>query len=337
MNHQVFLFRTVTLLALLTIFGSTFAQTAPCQSEGYVKITLVRGGATICVPEREAVQWIADGTAVLTQNLTVNPEVPLAVENTIELEKCEPGHVKVVIVSGEESFCLTRYAAERLIAGKFAVEVDEEDGLTTISVPEVFPERLCTKNQVQMILTSNEKTVCTSRVMAQRWVSLGLATEANLTTPIASKSCRATQVHATMIRTGKQLCAPESTVSSWEEQGVAIRTSAITVLPEKELVARNAIPLKECEEAYVKVKIVSGIPAFCVNRNVAQRWIEEKLAFEVDEDEDELTTISVPDLLPERLCKAGYIRISIADTEEIVCTLPGIAQVWLDDGFFASE
>ena len=336
MNYKAFLFRAVALLVFLAIFGSTFAQTAPCQSQDHVRITLVLGGATICVPEREAVQWIADGSAVLTQNLTVNPEVPLAVENTIELEKCEPGHVKVVIISGEESFCLTRYAAERLIAGKFAVEVDEEDGLTTISAPEIFPERLCTENQIRMILTSNEKVVCASRAIAQRWVSLGLATEADFGNS-ASRSCGSAQVPATVIRTGKQVCASESTVSAWEEQGVAIRTSAITVLPEKELVARNAIPLKECEEAHVKVNMVSGIPAFCVKRSVGQRWIQEELAFEVDEDKDELTTISVPDLLPERLCKASHIKVSIADTEEIICTLAGIAQVWLDDGFFANK
>ncbi len=333
MNPTLFLFRGVIFLALLTFLGSAFAQTAPCRSDKYVKVTIIRGGSTVCVLEQTARYWIADGTAILTQDITVDPEVPLATQGDIALENCQAGQVKVMLISGKQSFCVTKSVAERWIAEKLAVEVDDQEGLAVVSTPQIFPERLCKEDQIQVFLTNSKKTVCVPPALAQKWLSTGFATDKDPNIPLAKNPCKSSrQVQATIIRGGATVCALESTVRSWERQGIAIRTSAITVTAQTELEAEGTIPLEECEQKHVRVRLVGGTPAFCVAKSVAERWVQEGLAVEVD-DEEGLTIISAPQLLPERLCKENQVKVIVANGDRTICTSRAIAQKWISRGF----
>ncbi len=332
MNPKTLFLQTIVFLASFTFFGSAFAQN-PCRSEDSVQVTMIRSGAVLCVQQQTAETFVADGRAFLTQNLTVDPEVPIVVEEAIALEDCQTGHVEVMLINGVKSFCVTQDVAKRWLEQWLAVEVDDQEGLEVINAPQIFPARLCKEDQIQVLLTNSEKIVCASKVMAQKWLLSGFATEANSNTLRTSKPCKSSRhIQATIVRGGSRVCALESTVSSWERQGIAMRTSAITVTPQTELVAEDTIPLEECEQKHVRVRLVGGTPAFCINKNIAERWVTERLAVEVDEDEG-LTVISAPQLFPEHLCKEDQVKISVAEDERIICTLKVIAQKWLDEGF----
>ncbi len=338
MNPKSLFFRVVTLLAFLTVFASAFAQ-SPCSSNDYVQITILRSGVKTCLAKQTAENWVADGRAIFTKTLTVDSEVQLSAEGATSLESCPTGNVKVVVVSGVQYFCVTKSVAERWIAQQVAVEIDEKEGLAVISAPEIFPERLCTESQVHVALGNTDKIVCTSKARAQKWLSSGFATKIDQNTqltdnPFTDNPCKSSsQIQATMIRGGVRVCALESTVESWEKQGLAIRTSAINVTPETELVAENTILLEECEENYVKVMLIVDEPAFCITKSQAERWITAKLAFDVDEEAEEITTISAPELFPARLCGEAQARVSILDGTKTICTSKVIAQRWLNEGF----
>ncbi len=91
------------------------------------------------------------------------------------------------------------------------------------------------------------------------------------------------QAHATLVHTGKTVCALESTIRSWERQGFAISTSKITVPTQATLVEEDvSIPLEKCDRNHVRVSLTNvESSTFCVTESIAQRWIQEGTALEI--------------------------------------------------------
>ena len=172
------------------------------------------------------------------------------------------------------------------------MEIDGEEKLVVTNTPQGATEHLCEEGLIQAILSHSGQIVCTSRDMAERWLSTGFVNEIRIHPPSVSYPCKSDRhIQAVMIHDGIRVCALELTVRFWERQGLAIRASTIAIPPEME---PSTVELKECEGKDVKVKLVWGTPAFCVSKNIAERWINEKLAFEVDGEEENPTVISTP-------------------------------------------
>ncbi len=178
MNQKILFFQVVVLLAFLTFFGSAFAQD-PCTSEGYVQVTMIRSGAVLCVQEQTAENFVADGRAFLTQNLTVDFETSIVVKEAIALEDCQTEHVEVMLINGVKSFCITQDIAKKWLKEWLAVEVDEDEGLTIISAPQLFPESLCKGDQVKVIVADGDRSICTPKIVAKKWLSEGFAMRAD--------------------------------------------------------------------------------------------------------------------------------------------------------------
>ena len=103
MNHKVFPFRLVTLLALLTIFGSAFAQN-PCRSNQYVQATIINGDKTVCALKSTINSWENQGFAILTSKITDPSQETLAENTTTLLEVCSSNHVKVSLTNDTSTF-----------------------------------------------------------------------------------------------------------------------------------------------------------------------------------------------------------------------------------------
>ncbi len=291
MNQKMTFFRIVILLALFTFLGSSFAQNSSCELNGYIEVIIIHSGSIECVPEETARYWVANGAAVLTQDLIIDSETASDIEGVMAQESCKVGHIKVTLINSKQSFCAAKHIAERWIADKLAVEIDGEEKLVAINTPQGVPEHLCEEGLIQAILSQSGQIVCTSRDMAERWLLTGFVNEIRIHPPSVSYPCKSDRhIQAVMIHDGTRVCALELTVRSWERQGLAIRASTIAIPLEME---PSTVELKECEGKDVRVKLVWGTPAFCVSRNIANRWINEKLAFEVD-GEGKPTVISSP-------------------------------------------
>ncbi len=292
MNQKMTFFRIVILLALFTFLGSSFAQNSSCELNGYIEVIIIHSGSIECVPEEIARYWVANGTAVRTQDLIIDSETASDIEGAVAQESCKVGHIKVMLINGEQSFCAVKHIAEQWIADKLAVEIDDEEKLSAINTPQGGPEHLCEEGLIQAVLSHSGQIVCTSRDMAERWLLTGFVNEIRIHPPSVSYPCKSDRhIQAIMIHDGTRVCALELTVRSWERQGLAIRASTIAIPPEME---SNTVELKKCEGKYVRVKLVWGTPAFCVSRNIADRWINEKLAFEVDGEEEKPTVTNSP-------------------------------------------
>ena len=96
------------------------------------------------------------------------------------------------------------------------------------------------------------------------------------------------QAQATLVHTGKVVCALESTIHSWERRGFAVLTSRIASLPQTTLAEEgDSTLLEECDGNHVKVRLtdIDDAPsAFCVTESIIQRWLQEGIAFELDKD-----------------------------------------------------
>ena len=216
----------------------------------------------------------------------------------------------------------------------FAQEVNDDKELTAINTPETFSEHLCLEGQVQVILTNSEQTMCVSRELAEKWLLTGYVSEIRFNTPSASYPCKSSRyVQVTITSTGTQTCALESTARSWERRGFAIRTQGITIFPETKLLAESTVPLIECEEKHAIVRLADDIPTFCMDKNIAERWVNEKFAFKVPNRAEKLTIISVSQIFPKYLCTLRQVKIIVADGEEIICTSKAIVQKWVSTGF----
>ncbi len=167
MNPKVLLFRVVTLLALLTIFGNAFAQNH-CQSAKYIRATIVRSGETICALESTVRSWESKGIAIRTSVVSSQAE---------DTAKCDRNHVRVRLTGGSPTFCVTESIAKRWIQEKLAFEVGEDEELSIISVPQLFPEHLCTEDKVKVSVSDGEIAICTLQEIAKKWLDEGFATE----------------------------------------------------------------------------------------------------------------------------------------------------------------
>ncbi len=166
------------MLASFTFFGSAFAQN-PCRSEDSVQVTMIRSGAVLCVQEQTAETFVADGRAFLSQNLTLDFETSIVVKEAIALEDCQTEHVEVMLINGVKSFCVTQGIAKKWLKEWLAVEVDEDEGLSVISAPHLFPEGLCKADQVKVIVADGDRSICTSKIVAKKWLSEGFAIRAD--------------------------------------------------------------------------------------------------------------------------------------------------------------
>ncbi len=171
MNPKVLFFRAVSLLALLTIFGSTFAQSL-CESDRHVHATFVDGRATICAPESTISSLERKGAVIRTPVPTESFPTELAARETISLRECEENHIKVRLVDSALSFCVTESIAKKWTQEQFAFEVDQ----STISAPQIAPERSCVE-RIKVNVANGERIVCVLEVTAQKWLEEGFATE----------------------------------------------------------------------------------------------------------------------------------------------------------------
>ncbi len=105
----------------------------------------------------------------------VDPEITMVVKETIALEDCQTEHVEVMLINGEKSFCITQDIAKKWLKEWLAVEVDEDEGVSIISAPQLFPESLCKGDQVKVIVADGDRSICTPKIVAKKWLSEGFA------------------------------------------------------------------------------------------------------------------------------------------------------------------